>query len=78
MQLIRGTITTIDKLDFGDRFVFAKDKLQRKYTKVHHEARRTQWRTYVYWALEDGKKHPVSLSNTTLLKFLRRPEDEAI
>jgi protease II len=68
------SITTIDKLEIGDRFVFAKDKKQRKFTKVAHEIERNKYTVRVYWALQDGQKYPVSLSSNTILKFLRRPE----
>jgi hypothetical protein len=70
-----NSICTIDQLELGDRFVFAKDKKQRKFTKVEGKTKTTKYRTYVYWALQDGQKWPVSLSSNTVLKFLRRPEN---
>jgi hypothetical protein len=44
-------ITTVDKLQIGDRFYFLNDKNKVVWEKVEHEVKSTQYRTYSHFAL---------------------------
>lgn len=67
----RLTVTTIDKLQVGDRFYKAADRQKAVWTKVQHDVKITNFQTYKYFALKDGSRHPEAISKTTSLIFLK-------
>ena len=70
----RNTITTIDKLEFGDRFYKASDKTRKVYTKVPVRPLKNKYRTLQYGALKDGEKFPNHMTVEIQLVFLRHAE----
>lgn len=70
----RGTLTSIMELKAGDRFYRAKDKKKHVFTMIEHEKKVTYYRTYRFWAQQDGFLHPQSFNGTTEVVFLRHKE----
>lgn len=48
----KNEITTIDQLANGDRFYFLADKSKTVWQKVERKAKKTEYQTYRYWALQ--------------------------
>ncbi|WP_346237745.1 hypothetical protein ABDK00_001545 [Niabella insulamsoli] len=67
----RNTITTVDKLQLGDRFYKANDKNKTVLTKVESEIKVTIYRTYRHFAKTDKEKFPQPINANTRVVFLR-------
>lgn len=67
----RNTITTIDKLEIGDRFYKLNDKKKVCWTVVEAEKKTTYFRTYRFFAMKDGENFPTPTNKDTQLVFLR-------
>lgn len=77
----RNTVTTVDKLNLGDRFYCLSDKKKQPYTVVESKYKITKYQTYKHRALKDGERHPVFLNATKQVVFLRstnKPEPVTI
>lgn len=71
----RNTVTTIDKLQFGDRFYKANDNKKTVFEKVEHKTLQTNFQTYRFWAfnttLPSRLQCPEALKRETSIVFLR-------
>jgi hypothetical protein len=47
----KNEVTTVDKLQIGDRFYFLNDKNKVVWEKIEHEVKTTKYRTYNHFAL---------------------------
>lgn len=70
----RNTLTTIDKLQVGDRFYKANDKKKEVWEVVEHETKQTHFQTYRFWATNGKLKYPEPVKKNTVLVFLRSKE----
>lgn len=65
----RNEVTTVDKLQIGDRFYFLNDKNKVVWEKVEHEVKATHYRTYSHFALlgtyAERVKDPVMRKNNS-------------
>lgn len=65
----KNTLTTVDKLQIGDRFYFANDRNRVVWEKVQHEIKSTHYRTYHHFCLlgtyADRVSDPVMRKNNS-------------
>lgn len=64
-------LTTISKLQIGDRFYKKTDRKKVKYTKVLHAAKETPYYTYTNWAKADGNVAVLAFKFDSPVIFLR-------
>lgn len=68
------TTTHFYKLIPGDRFYKAKDKSKKVFEVVEAEKKVTPFRTYSYWAKQDGSDVVTAFAGNTEVVFLRHNE----
>lgn len=67
----RNTLTTIDKLNVGDRFYKVKDKNKTVWEKVAHEIKQTNYQTYSQFATKGKDPHTYAFRKDAQVIFLR-------
>lgn len=65
----RNAVTTIDKLQTGDRFYKTNDKNKTVFTKVDYGLNKEK-----YFAVKDGLHWPDPINKTTPVVFLRHAD----
>lgn len=73
----RNKLTTVDQLQIGDRFYKAGDQKKKVWTKVHNQAKVTNYQTYNHWGVPDGEKWPQALKGNSPVVFLRSATESA-
>lgn len=73
----KNTLTTVDKLQIGDRFYKAGDRKKELWTKVEAQKKVTYFQTYVHWAKKDKEVHPQALKANSPVIFLRHALEDA-